>query len=272
MKCPSCSSDIDAFLKRCTSCGEPDIWRNAALIRMGRVNEVHLSQERPANLLARFEDMEIPAPAPAAPASPFEPDRFLTPAEDTAPALPLEIHLPEVRQAVAASSLPQADPEFVKLVLKGAADKIAQRLADAAQLANTRDESFESMLHLAVNKGKDKAIAALLDGGAEINIGDNNGDTPLHLAVRKGADKLVSLLLGRGAVVNIHNNDGLTPLHIAAGKGQLKLVTLLADQPGTDVNAPDSHGASALFHAAENGHANVIKLLVSKGASMVSLS
>jgi len=270
MNCPNCSSDIDVFLKRCTKCGEPDIWRNAALIRVGRVKDVHLSQERPANLVDRFENMEIPAPAQRE--SAFEPDRFLTPAEDKTTTLPLEIHLPEVRQAVSASTLPQADPEFVKLVLKGAADKITQWLAIDAQLANTRDESFEAMLHLAVNKGKDKAITALLDGGAEINIGDKNGDTPLHLAVKKGADKLVALLLGRGAVVNIHNNDGFTPLHIAAGKGQLKLVTMLVDQPGTDVNAPDSHGASALFHAAENGHANVIKLLVSKGASMVSLS
>ncbi len=269
MKCPNCNSDVDAFLKRCTSCGEPDIWRNAALLRVGRVKDVHLSSNRPMNLVDRFAELEITTSKPTEPA----PDSVYAGAENpTAPTLPFEIHAPDITRAVPATTLALATPEFLKVVQKGAADKIAALLTDNSTLANTRDEESETMLHIAVQKGKDKVITVLLDSGAEINIGDSIGDTPLHLAVKKGADKLVSLLLSRGAAVNINNNDGLTPLHLAAGKGQLKIATLLVEHPGTDVNALDSHNASALFHAAENGHANVIKLLVNKGASMVSRS
>lgn len=51
----------------------------------------------------------------------------------------------------------------------------------------------------------------------------------------------------------------------AARKGDVALVTSLLDQ-GADVNAKFRYGTTALFKASERGHADVVKVLLARGA------
>lgn len=58
-----------------------------------------------------------------------------------------------------------------------------------------------------------------------------------------------------------------TPLRSAASLGQVDLVVSLI-QEGADVNAVDRAGRSPIYVAASNGHAKVVEILLSKGASV----
>ena len=55
----------------------------------------------------------------------------------------------------------------------------------------------------------------------------------------------------------------------AARKGDVALVTSLLDQ-GADVNAKFRYGTTALFKASERGHAEVVKVLLARGADQQS--
>jgi hypothetical protein len=57
-----------------------------------------------------------------------------------------------------------------------------------------------------------------------------------------------------------------TPLRLAASLGQVEQVVSLI-QEGADVNAVDSAGRSPIYVAAATGHAKVVEILLSKGAS-----
>jgi len=71
-----------------------------------------------------------------------------------------------------------------------------------------------------------------------------------------------------------HNVDerlyGQTPVMIAAGVGHVDVLSLLLRWKG-DVNAISDQGATALFYAVGNGHANVVRVLL-EHASMSLLN
>jgi ankyrin repeat protein len=53
----------------------------------------------------------------------------------------------------------------------------------------------------------------------------------------------------------------------AAQKGNLNVIKSILDK-GTDINAKDSFGASALDRASIWGHADIVKLLIANGADV----
>ncbi|MFP6598584.1 MAG: ankyrin repeat domain-containing protein, partial [Candidatus Hydrogenedentota bacterium] len=88
--------------------------------------------------------------------------------------------------------------------------------------------------------------------------------TLLHMASSGGNARLVDLLLRHGSQVNAQNIFGKTALHYAALKGHVQIVGLLLDN-----NADLSilfKGKSALQHASENDQHQVVELLKSKGS------
>jgi ankyrin repeat protein len=84
------------------------------------------------------------------------------------------------------------------------------------------------------------------------------------MAASGGNARLVDLLLRHGSQVNAQNIFGKTALHYAALKGHVQIVGLLLDS-----NADLSilfEGKSALQHASENDQHQVLELLKSKGS------
>ena len=53
----------------------------------------------------------------------------------------------------------------------------------------------------------------------------------------------------------------------AAGKGEIEAMTALLEK-GSDVNASDDSGATALLRAAGSGHLEAVKMLLDKGADL----
>lgn len=90
--------------------------------------------------------------------------------------------------------------------------------------------------------------------------------TPLHMAAESGDAVLIGALLRGGAAVNATNDAGTTPLMIASASGSTAAVAALLSH-GADVNAREKvYGQTALFFAAGRNRADVVRLLLSKGA------
>lgn len=95
------------------------------------------------------------------------------------------------------------------------------------------------------------------------------------LAVSHGRLDMTKLLLNAGAAINIQDEDGSTALMCAAEHGHIELVKLLLSQPDCDTTILDIDGSSALKIALEAGHRDIGLLLyahenVNRGTSPFS--
>jgi len=66
--------------------------------------------------------------------------------------------------------------------------------------------------------------------------------------------------------VNAKNKDGATPLMVSAFRGELEMTQVFLTK-GSDVNATDNFGNTALLLAAKNGHNEIVSLLKEYGAN-----
>jgi hypothetical protein len=94
-------------------------------------------------------------------------------------------------------------------------------------------------------------------------------DQDLLAAVRKGDAVAVKALLDGGLPVDTKFRYDRTALSFAADRGHADIVTLLLDR-GANVNAADTfYKATPLVWAVQNEHVDVVKILLTRGASGV---
>jgi hypothetical protein len=77
----------------------------------------------------------------------------------------------------------------------------------------------------------------------------------------------MSVFLAQGTDINAKDDDGSTALHIAASNKNIELVEFLIEH-GADVNAKNDKGYTPLYSAIWNSEAHVIWLLVRNGADV----
>ena len=110
----------------------------------------------------------------------------------------------------------------------------------------------------------------LINAGARVNAEDDTGVTPLVLASQNGSEAMVTRLLAAGAEPNL--GKPFSSVMVAARTGNVNVVKALLDKGG-DVNAREAdQGQTALMWAAVEKHADVVRLLVSRGAARLSMS
>ena len=77
---------------------------------------------------------------------------------------------------------------------------------------NSFDESNQTALHLAADRGSVDCVTLLLDAGANVLAADTDGFTALHVAVIANQLEVCRVLLQNGANPLQEDNDGDTPL------------------------------------------------------------
>lgn len=108
----------------------------------------------------------------------------------------------------------------------------------------------------------------------DINLTSKNGYSLLDLASIINHSDIVTGLLIRGADPNqISMQDGYSALHIASGLGNIEVIKSLLNTPTltpTDINLANEvdDGKTPLMYAAEEGHTEIVELLLHKGADL----
>lgn len=187
--------------------------------------------------------------------------------------------------------------QIVKLLIEQLPDVVAK----------AKDKNRQTALHLASLNGHTEVVKLIAQGIKDLDMDtrDDLGRTPLILASQNGHLPVVQLLLDKGATTNLTDNEddsGHTALYYATLNGHQAIaekilqVTTEALMTGIteiliqaakqgftsvcelclskfsrmDLHSMDSDDYSALHCAAENGHVEIVSLLIKHGA-MVDL-
>jgi ankyrin repeat protein len=152
--------------------------------------------------------------------------------------------------------------------LKNDPGKIEILLENNPQLITSRDESGNTLLHLAVRQKQIETVSYLLDKGADVNAVNTNQQTPLHVAAYIGSADIAGLLIENGADVSLADYQMHTPLHYAARSGSNEVTELLLKN-GAPLEAKNTYGRTPLLLCArEQGTPEVARILIEAGADV----
>ncbi|GKT83829.1 HET domain protein [Colletotrichum tofieldiae] len=88
----------------------------------------------------------------------------------------------------------------------------------------------------------------------------------LYRASETGVVNGIKEVLQKKVPLNTRDTFGRTPLWIAANNGQAELVKLLVQQTDVDIDCLSTSGRSPIFWPSANGDEDIVKILVSAGA------
>jgi len=128
-------------------------------------------------------------------------------------------------------------------------------------------EGMTMLLHAALAGEFDIARILCLEG-ADVNLADKEGWTACHYAASSGDKPILQMLLqSYEAEVNARNNAKQTPLHMAADNGHKNVVPLLI-KCGADTKARDEHHRAAIHLGAQANVWEVIAMMLECGDNL----
>lgn len=151
-------------------------------------------------------------------------------------------------------------------------EDIARLLLERGADVNAGDQHYAlTPIQFCCAMGYESLVHTLVSFGADIDAPHADG-CALDRAVDKGHLSIVTYLLNHGANPNTDTARGI-PLHTSAFRGDIAIATLLLDH-GADIDhscqPPACEGGSrgALYQAVAEGQLEVVRLLLSRGASV----
>jgi ankyrin repeat protein len=139
-------------------------------------------------------------------------------------------------------------------------------LAHGADPDLDSDDPFRDRpLYAASEHGHIDIVASLLQAGAEVNHYGSHRGTAIRVAAEKGFERIVELLLRAGSGVDEADEIHLlTPLMAALDAGHTRIAKRLIESEAV-VTTADGHGVTALERAAEDGHIDLLELMLKVG-------
>ncbi len=139
--------------------------------------------------------------------------------------------------------------------------RIREILGAAPSLASAHDTAFGATpLHWAALRGQTEAARLLIAKGADVTAVNDDGETPLDVARRAKRSEVEQLLAEASSTPK-------SRFFQAVREGDVDGVSQLLDRDPKLVKERDTaFGATALHWAALRGHAEVVKLLLERGA------
>jgi cytohesin len=148
----------------------------------------------------------------------------------------------------------------------GAVKSLLEQKADV----NAPQADGATPIQWAAYRGDVELADLLIAAGADVKAANHDGITPLWLASENGNAAMIEKLLLAGADPNERRTQGETPLMMAARSGNLAAIQVLLDQKA-DVNRKETlRGTTSLMWAAEQSHADAVKLLIARGADLAA--
>lgn len=168
---------------------------------------------------------------------------------------PIDHRAYDGHSALTAAAL-QGHRDIVELLMRRGAD------------TDVRDAEGRPLLYLLVLEGHlDMATLLIEKGSVPLESKDAEGRTALHVAAWQGDLDGIAMLLKYGADSNAQDLDGRPPLHSVAWRGHVDAGRLLFRAKGLNVDlACKQQGATALSIAAQEGHTEIVAMLLEKGA------
>ncbi|KAI7808558.1 ankyrin repeat domain-containing protein 50 [Triplophysa rosa] len=168
---------------------------------------------------------------------------------------PIDHRAYDGHSALTAAAL-QGHGDIVELLMRRGAD------------TDVRDAEGRPLLYLLVLEGHLDMAALLIEkGGVPLESKDAEGRTALHVAAWHGDLDGIAMLLKYGADLDAQDLDGRPPLHSVAWRGHVDAGRLLLRAKGLNVDlACKQQGATALGIAAQEGHTEIVAMLLEKGA------
>jgi parallel beta-helix repeat protein len=145
---------------------------------------------------------------------------------------------------------------IVRLLLRNGADPNQSNSATWFPLMQACDKQDVALVRI------------LLRNGADPNQSNSATWFPLMQACEKQNTEIVRILLRNGADVNQQLSGGWSALHMAEKHASVEILKILLEEENVNVNITADEGCTPLHHAAENGHDEIIELLLSNGAEI----
>ncbi|KAK6767104.1 hypothetical protein RB195_026495 [Necator americanus] len=161
--------------------------------------------------------------------------------------------------------------------------KILQMFIDAVSAADdvfglAQDKRGRGPLHYAASKASVESVRLILDSptlGLPVDARDSCGLTPLMCAVgipfAQGVDVCRLLARRKEMSISARNRDGLSAIHLAAIANNLPVLKLFAEEMGKNVEVFDNENRTPLHYAAEQGHYEIVQLLLACGARSTTI-
>jgi len=209
-----------------------------------------------------------PATLPPVISLPISTSTFLPQPQETAIPVPPQT----TPTALLASDQQAMNAKLIQAAESGDIPAVLTLLQEGANI-NRTDERGRTAVMAATHANQVETVRALIDAGADINIRDNRMDNPFLYAGAEGLLDILKLTINAGADTKLTNRFGGTALIPAAERGHVEIVRELLTRTDVDVNHVNNLGWTALLEAiilSDGGerHQQIVQLLVDHGADI----